>query len=737
MYEHLKMNFDAPKMRFALMDNFEEIRVGLPQPISITGEDHGGFMVYTSGEQPVVIKEVIAENPHHTWEVIIRLTARVQVSKSYLVYHPHFQPHRVWFRYVLDDEQFVYTGDDLGANYTPEMTRFRVWAPTANQVELLLYDAGDEIDGQMISMARSEKGTWAVAIQKNLAGKFYTYRVHVHGLVREAVDPYAKAVNINGSKGAIVDLHHTNPHGWGSVPRPPMKNYVDAIIYESHIRDLTIARNSGVQHKGKYIGLAEEHSHSPEGLRTALAHIRELGITHLHLLPIMESEFIFDDKDEYNWGYGTNFFFAAEGQYVTNPADPYKRVREFKELIQTLHRNGIRVVLDVVYNHTGRQDPDVERIVPGYYLRRNEEGHLSVGSGVNNDFASERPMARKMIIDSAKYWVSEYHVDGFRFDLMGLHDRETMLKLAEEVHRIDPTILLYGEAWNIPTGGLPFERMMIKNSQHGTPIGIFNDNVRDSLLSGGMAPVQERGFASGKPGLELSMKKLVVGSLRDYDPEHVYNVDYHWRGMEEIQTLAPHETVNYATCHDNFAMRDRLERSRPDVSDEARQRMSMLANGIILTSQGIPFIAGGVEIYKTKFGEENSYESPDHINEIDWSYKKIYYHMFELYQGLINLRKAHPAFRMPTAEQVKAHLHFHQSPEGTVMFTLDDHANGDPWKRILVIYNQKEHPVTVHLPGENWKVAAEDGRAALEPLRTVSGATYEMPWISVSVLFQE
>lgn len=732
-----KVNFDAPKITNALMDNPMEIRVLLPMPISLSYEPQGGFKVAVGHNEPVEILEVRAHDWNNAREVIIRLTEPVDVTKTYRVCHPCFQPGVVMFRKILDREEYIYTGDDLGSTYTPGFTRFRVWAPTANRVEVMLYEYGWSVEGQSYEMQRDGKGTWVLEIDGDLHGKFYTYLVHVQGICRKAVDPYVRAVNVNGKKGAILNMALTNPPGWHNVLRPPMRNLVDAIIYETHIRDISMATSSGITHRGKFLGLAEERTQSPDGHATGLAHLRELGITHLHLLPIMESEFIIDDESHYNWGYGTNFFFATEGQYATDPNDPVKRVSEFKAAVEALHRNGIRVVLDVVYNHTGKPDPDIERIVPGYYLRRNDEGHLYVGSGVNNDIASERPMVRKLIVDSVKYWAKEYRVDGFRFDLMGLHDRETMRQIEVELHKIDPTILLYGEAWNIPTG-VPFDNLMVKNAQRGTSYGIFNDNVRDALTSGGMTPVYERGFASGKPWLEASIKKTVVGSLANFDPERVFNVDYRFRGGNElIETLAPHETVNYVSCHDNFALRDRLQRSNSDATDEQRQRMAMLANGIILTSQGIPFLQGGVEMYKTKNGDENSYQSPDYINEIDWAGKKAYWHMFKFYQGLIALRRQHPAFRMPTAEMVKAHLHFHDTPEGVVMFSLDDYANGDAWKTIVVVYNQRTYPQTVYLPGERWTVVAEDGLAGVEALRTVEGRIVEVAPISISVLYQE
>lgn len=728
------------KLRMAVMDTIDEILVKLPEAINLTTESDGGFRLYSTVEESVELEQiqVIEGTFVEAWEILICLKAPIDVTRVYWLVHRDYEPKRVTFRKILNDDQFIYLGDDLGTVYSPEMTQFRVWAPMANRVELLLYEQGDAIESTSYEMKRDQKGTWVVELAGDWHSKFYTYRVHVHDRVREAVDPYVKSVNVNGTKGAIIDLARTNPEGWGSVAKPAYKNFVDAVIYETHIRDLSISATSGIEQKGKYLALTEENTQSPEGLATGISHLKELGITHLHLLPVMESEFIVDDQDHYNWGYGTNFFFATEGQYTTDPADSVKRIKEFKAAVQVLHKNGIRVILDVVYNHIGRIDADLERIVPGYYLRRDDDGNLYEGSGVNNDFASERPMARKLLIDSAKYWVTEYQVDGYRFDLMGLHDRETMLQLIEELHQIDPTILIYGEAWLLETG-LPFEELMVKNTQQGTAIAIFNDNVRDAIASGGLNPVTERGYASGKPGIEPSIQKAVVGSIH-YDSERVYNVEYRKDKpvSETIETVEPHESINYVTSHDNHALRDRLEKSSPEATEEERERMAMLANGIILTSQGIPFLAGGVEIHKTKFNDENSYQSPDHINEFDWSYKEKYQHIFKFYQGLIQLRKKHPAFRMPKADLIRDHLVFESSPKGTVAYSLLNHANGDTWKHIFVVYNQNFVMTEVALPAEGeWQVIVQGEKAGVTPIGIVQGRTVVVPPIGMMVLCQE
>lgn len=727
------------KMLMVMMDSVDEISIKLPKAINLTIGSDGGFRLYSAEEESVELAQiqVIVGTSLEAWEIRIRVKAPIDVTCVYWLVHRDYEPKQVTFRKILDDSRYVYTRDDLGAIYSSKKTQFRLWAPMANRVELIIYEQGDTVNGTSYEMKRDQQGTWVVLLAGDWHGKFYTYRVHVHDQVREAVDPYAKSVNVNGTKGAIIDLARTNPEGWGTVGKPVFNNFVDAVIYETHIRDLSISVTSGIKQKGKYLGLTEENTQSPAGLATGISHLKELGITHLHLLPVMESEFIHDDQDHYNWGYGTNFFFATEGQYTTEPTDPVKRIQEFKAAVQALHKNGIRVILDVVYNHIGRIDADLERIVPGYYLRRDDDGNLYAGSGVNNDFASERPMARKLLIDSVKYWVTEYRVDGYRFDLMGLHDRETMLQLIEELHQIDPTILVYGEAWLLETG-LPFEKLMVKNAQQGTAMGIFNDNVRDAIASGGLNPVTEKGFVSGKIDIEPSIKKTVVGSIH-YDSDQAYNVEYHHDqpNSEIIETIEPHESINYVTSHDNHALRDRLEMSNPEATEEERERMTMLANGIILTSQGIPFLAGGVEIHKTKFGDENSYQSPDRINELDWSYKEKYQHIFQFYQGLIQLRKEHPAFRMSRADLIRKHLVFESSPKGTVAFSLIDHANGDTWKQIFVVYNQNTELTEVSLPVEGtWQAVVDGEKTGVTPISIVEGKTVDVPPIGMLVLYQ-
>ncbi len=719
----------------AFVDASDQINLTIPGFLRQDTDKIDQFTVL-SGDMQLEIAEVGVQVDGSSTRVRLILAEKIDLTRNYEIIHPDYQSCKAVMRKVLDEDKYLYSGDDLGPTYTSERTYLRVWAPTANRVEVILYAAGDALVGNHFEMEKDIQGTWYLELNGDLKNKFYTYLVHVHGLVREAVDPYAKSVNVNGTKGAIIDLNETNPRGWQETERPKLEKYVDAIIYESHIRDLSMAASSGIVNRGKYLALTEENTESHDGFTTGLAHLKELGITHLHLLPIMESEFIIDDQNKYNWGYGTNFFFATEGQYVTDPANPVLRVKEFKKLVMVLHKNGIRIVLDVVYNHLGRFDADLERIVPGYYLRRDEQWNLFCGSGVNNDFASERPMARKLMLDSLKYWVEEYRVDGYRFDLMGLHDQRTMLQGVREVHAIDPSILFYGEAWYLSTG-LPYSELMVKNSQQGTPIGIFNDNVRDVVVSGGLSPVTERGFASGKREIESGIKKAVVGSIINYDPVNVYNVEYQKRSHQEIiHTLAPHESINYVTSHDNYALRDRLDRSNPEATEEEKEKMAMLANGIILTCQGIPFLAGGVEIHKTKFGDENSYQSSDYINEIDWSYKTRYYQMFKFYQGLIRLRKEHPAFRMTTAEEIINKLVFFDSPSGTVAFSINDYANGDSWRSIVVIYNQNNSSEQLKLPGSDWMVVVKAEQAGIRPLEKITGDSVQVPPIGMMVLYQ-
>ncbi|MFK7984030.1 MAG: type I pullulanase [Saprospiraceae bacterium] len=607
--------------------------------------------------------------------------------------------------YQSFDEYPVYEGTDLGLTYTSKKSIFKLYAPPAAKVVLRFYEKGDEGQAtEEIAMKRTENGVWEASINKNLEGQYYTFQTLINEKWGEEVpDPYVKAVGVNGKRGHIIDFTKTNPIGWTQDKKPVLKNPTDIILYELHVRDLSMHENSGIQNKGKFLGLTEKGTKSRDGAATGIDHIKDLGVTHVHLLPSYDYMSIDESKLEennFNWGYDPQNYNVPEGSYSTNPYDGAVRVKEFKELVKTLHDNGLRVILDVVYNHTGvSEESNFNQLLPGYYYRQNNDGGFSNASGCGNETASDRPMMRKFIIESVKHWVNEYHLDGFRFDLMGIHDIETMNQISAALHEIDPSIFIYGEGWT--AGDSPLlepNRALKKHTPQMKGVAAFSDDIRDGL-KGSVFDAPDRGFASGKPYMEESIKFGVVASTQH--PQINYEkVNY----SNEPWAAQPSQAISYVSCHDNHTLWDRLINSQPNASESERINMAILANTVVLTSQGIPFLHAGVEMLRTKNGEENSYKSPDAINKLDWSRKTKYPQVFETYQKLIQLRKNHPAFRMPTTKMIQQHLKFIDFPEGSLLvgYTISDNANGDEWKDILVVFNGNQVDKPIDLPTGNW-----------------------------------
>lgn len=607
------------------------------------------------------------------------------------------------------DEVFSYDGDDLGATWHPHGSRFRLWAPTASEAFLVLYRTWDAPEPlKTVPMNRDRQGTWTASLEGDWNGTFYTYRVRVGKDWHEAVDPYAKAVGVNGDRGCILDLRETDPPGWNRT-RPPSPNPTDAIVYELHIRDLSAHPDSGIVRKGTFLGLAESGTRGPNGIPTGLDHIAGLGVTHVQLLPIFD--FATESVDEtapdksYNWGYDPKNYQVPEGSYATDPYSPAVRIRELKQCIQALHDRGLRVVMDVVFNHVyDWYLMSFGKLVPGYYYRHRADGTLSNGSLCGNECATERPMVRKFIVDSVLHWAKEYHVDGFRFDLMGLMDIDTMNDIRRRLDERDPSILMIGEGWNMETV-LPEEKRAIQKHAPRMPrIGHFNDDLRDAI-KGSTFVLGEKGFVSGGNGFEDGIRRGVAGCI-SYD--------------ERIQGFAaePDQCVNYVECHDNHTLWDKLLLSAGEASESGRSAMHRLATAIVLTSQGIPFLHAGQEFMRTKQLDGNSYRSPIETNWLDWARCAERQADVAYVKSVIALRKRHPAFRLRTAEEIRNHLRFEPSPERCVAFTLRHHAGGDAARHLYVLYNANTAPVKVVLPdlGE-WHVhfgqahvASLDGR---------------------------
>jgi pullulanase len=602
----------------------------------------------------------------------------------------------------------VYPRTDLGVTYTPAGTSFKIWAPGASEVLLRLFDDGDKgpVTGTY-QLQKKENGLWEKRIGHDLKNKYYSFQVRQNGKwLLERPDLYAKAVGINGKRGMVVDLSATNPSNWKNDKRPPLKNFTDIVLYELHIRDLSTSANSGIRQKGKFLGLTETGTKNETGDATGLDHIRSMGITHIHLLPSFDFNSVDESRPQdhqFNWGYDPLNYNVPEGSYSTNAYDGNVRIREFKKTIQTLHANGLRVVLDVVYNHTANLDAGFNEFVPGYFYRHNPDGSYANGTGCGNETASEKAMMRKFIIESVVYWAKEYHLDGFRFDLMGVHDIETMNLLSAALHKIDPTIFIYGEGWT--AGQSPLNenlRAVKKNAAQLNQIAVFNDDMRDGI-KGGWSDVKAKGFVSGAPGNKESVKFGIAGAVEHPQVDYT-KVNYSksaWAGQ-------PYQSINYVSCHDDNTLFDRLKISNPTAPDEALIKMDQLSNAIVLTSQGVPFLHAGVEMLRTKHGIANSYNSPDSINQLDWSRISKYKNVVNYYKALIALRKAHPGFRMPTAEMIRQHLRFFDTKdELLIAYQLGENANNDPWKNIIVIFNGDTAEKSFKLPSGKWNVALE------------------------------
>ena len=628
----------------------------------------------------------------------------------------------------------VYDGDDLGVIWKVNEVNINVWSPTATDVSFQLYKAGNGGNPlKVIALKKQIKGNWTYKLAGNWEGYYYTFKIkYKNTWLNEVPDPYAKAVGVNGNRGMIVNLENTNPDLWAFDKSPELKYQTDAVIYELHVRDASIHPQSGIVNKGKFLGLTEVGTKSPMGLPTGLDYIKNLGVTHVHLLP----SFDFKSLDEslstpqYNWGYDPKNYNVPEGSYATNPFDGKVRINEFKKLIQSFHSNNIGVILDVVYNHTGDTENSIfNQLVPNYYYRQNSEGGFSNASACGNETASERPMFRKFMIESLLYWVNEYHIDGFRFDLMGIHDLKTMELIRDTLIKIKPDILLYGEGWTAGGSPLPDNKRAIKsNIQTLTGIAAFSDEIRDGLKGHVFTP-SEKGFISGKHDLAESVRFGIVGGV--FHPQINYNkVNY----TKAPWAVEPNQTVVYTSCHDNHTLWDRLEIANPTVSVQDRTSMQKLAIGIVLTSQGISFLHAGCEFLRTKNGVENSYESPDAINQMDWVRKDANSMVMDYVQKLIQLRKTHPAFRLGNAADIRQHITFSKDPkEGLIEFSIEKAPN-EPWKYIHIMINGTDKDQNVSFPYADWRTIVDDQNVFLMPNAGFKGRSAKIKPFSMLIL---
>lgn len=633
----------------------------------------------------------------------------------------------------------VYTGNDLGAVYSPKMTRFKVWAPEAESVKLNLYKQGegDNLIEQHI-MKKSANGTYVFEKQGDCNGIYYTYTVVNHGEEQEAVDPYTKAAGVNGQRGMVINLAKTNPQGFELDGYRNPEHITDAIIYEGSVRDFTMDESSGVFHNGKFLGLTEANTTNHFGEATALDYISGLGVTHVQILPAFDFETV-DEKNQkaqYNWGYDPDNYNVPEGSYAVSPYDGAVRIQEMKQMVLALHSRGIGVIMDVVFNHTYRRDDsNLQKIVPGYYYRSDETGYTN-GSGCGNEVASDRPMVQKLIVDSLIYWAKEYHIDGFRFDLMGVLDIDTMNVIAERLKEIRPDIYLYGEGWNGGPSSLAEEKRAFKASAKKMPgIGMFNDDIRDTI-KGSVFYDDHLGFVNGGTHLENALRYGITGAVAH--PQ----VDYDAYGSKPW-AKEPGQSINYVSCHDNYTLWDKLSVSCPEASEEKKKAMNRLCAAIVFTSQGVPFIQAGEEFLRSKplpekkgFAE-NSYNMPDAVNSIKWDNIHEYPDMIAYYKGLMELRKAHPVFRMQSEAEMTQNLCFlSDTPENVVAYLLKGKGADDTPENILVIFNGNDEEILYNLPEGKWKILVDDKTAGADGKKIISAKADVEP-LSALVLEKE
>ena len=615
---------------------------------------------------------------------------------------------RSWkFNHIDFSTYPFYDGNDLGVFWTPEKTNIKIWAPTAKVVELRLYKDGEHSEAyHKTNLQPSANGTWYTVLTGDYHGRFYTLRINDGEWLEETPDIYARCVGINGKRGMICNFQQTNPENWQNDQGPRLKNFTEVVIYETHVRDFSIAENSGMENKGKYLAFTEENTTSPEGVSTGLAHLKELGITHVHLLPVSDFVTVDEEKplEKYNWGYDPKHYNALEGSYSGNPQNGTVRISEFKKLVKSLHDNNIGVILDVVYNHTYFAKESVfNQTVPGYFYRQKHDGTFANASGCGNEIASERAMVRKYIIDSLKYWISEFHVDGFRFDLMGIMDLETMQAIRSEIDSIDKGILLYGEGWAADQSPMPEEKRAVKrNTPQLAGIASFNDDFRDAL-KGNHGNKKSKGFISGLELAEEPVKFGIVGAT--FHPQINYG---YINTVSQAWANEPAQCINYVSCHDNFTLWDKLKMSCQKATEDELRKITKLAAALVLTSQGVPLLHAGVDFCRTKAGNGNSYKSPDSVNKIDWSRKKEYAGVFEYFKHLIQLRKNHPAFRINSAEKIRASLNFCTDYKmGVISYCIDGKAVGDRWEKLVVVFNANKDKVAVPLPEGNYRIAVK------------------------------
>ena len=707
------------------------------------GDDiESAFKIVNGNGEEVKISKVIQAASRYT----MQLEAPLDTEQIYaLSYQGQLVNVGMPLPYSTEDfeEKYTYDGNDLGATWTQKETTFKVWAPTAERVVVNLYESGDEANQDMletVEMTLMENGVWSAKKEGDLNGTYYTYSVIIDHEIREAGDPYAKTTGVNGKRAMVINMADTNPEGWAKDKNPNAKmNITDAVIYETHLRDLSADESSGIKNKGKFLALTETGTQTSDGNPTGLDYLKDLGITHLHILPMYDFGSVNEaklDTAQYNWGYDPVNYNVPEGSYSTNPEDGATRVKEAKEMVKSLHDNGISVIMDVVYNNVyDAESFSYNILVPQYFSRINDYGEYANGSACGNDNATERSMVKKYIVDSVNYWVEEYHIDGFRFDLVGLIDTETMNEVIASVHKKHPDVIFYGEGWSMDTSMTKsgYTLTTQDNIEQVSGLALFNDYFRDNVR-GANGNTSDGGYVSGASGKSAVMKNIVAGN-----PSWAQN---------------PSQVINYNACHDNNTLFDKLSISNGLENFDENVKKNKLAAAVMFTSEGTPFMMSGEEILRTKTKEEamldgkikdtdsfdnNSYQSGDLVNSIKWSTlsEASYKNVYEYYKGLIAFRKAHGGLRMTSSTDVEKYLTMaEETPENVVAFTISGSYKAEKSKGIYVIYNSNKETKEVTLPAGEWSVYVNGEKAGTEVIEKVKDKVM-VEGISAMVLVKE
>lgn len=717
------------KISSASFETLNEVRVELNKRFKPLAGSSNGFVM--NGGINVISARTENPNLPEDNELILTLNAPISLTERYQISHPTYGKADIALGNLVTspefEKKFTYTGNDLGPTYRTDATTFRLWAPTATKVELLTYSTATSEVKSRYSMKSDVQGTWVFTLDGNHDGLIYTYNVEVYGATNEAVDPYVRSATANGKRGVVVNLNSTNPKKWERTKPKFSGKATDAVIYELHVRDLSMDKSAPFPSsaRGKFLGLTYSNLKGSSGQPVGVNAIKDLGITHLQLLPIYDFASVDELKPTFNWGYDPLNYNVPEGSYSSDPKNPKARIIELKQAIQSLHDQGIRVIMDVVYNHVyDASSFSQTKIVPGYWFRTDGDGKLTSASGCGNDSASERTMVRKFIVDSVKYWASEYNLGGFRFDLMGLHDIETMRQVRAALDEIDPSIIIIGEGWNMGTH--PTEiRSNQRNITQLPGIAVFNDQIRDGV-KGSVFNATDKGFATGISSKRSSVMAGVVG-----------NIDYSSTIAPAFTTLSPGQSVNYVEAHDNNTLQDKLRLSLDTKSETLIASYHRLASSIPILAQGIPFIHAGQEFQRSKGGDSNSYQSGDEVNSLKWNLVTKNADTRNYVKGLITLRAAHPAFRSDDAASVKSNLRFLKSPSDVIAYSLNGAKLGDSWSSIVVIHNAGTKSASITLPSKSdWNVVVEGKKAGTRVLRTLTGSSSaQVPALSTMVLY--